>query len=71
MLMVQEIKSSKIDSRILREQFFMKIRHLAKEPNVDSSAFIAPNALVCGDVSIGKMPDRLQAHNDDEIIECC
>ena len=32
----------------------MLIKHQSKEPIIDSTAFIAPNAVVCGDVSIGK-----------------
>ena len=31
----------------------MLIEHLGKSPNVDPSAFVAPNAVVCGDVRIG------------------
>lgn len=31
----------------------MIIKHQDKEPYIDSSAYIAPNALVCGDVKIG------------------
>lgn len=32
----------------------MIVKHLGKEPGIDSSAFIAPNAMICGDVKIGK-----------------
>ena len=32
----------------------MIIKHLDKEPKIDNSAFIAPNAVICGDVKIGK-----------------
>jgi len=32
----------------------MILKHNGKEPQIDSSAYIAPNALVCGDVTIGK-----------------
>lgn len=32
----------------------MIIKHLGKEPVVDKSSFIAPNAVLCGEVSIGK-----------------
>jgi carbonic anhydrase/acetyltransferase-like protein (isoleucine patch superfamily) len=32
----------------------MILKHNGKEPRIDSSAYIAPNALVCGDVTIGK-----------------
>jgi carbonic anhydrase/acetyltransferase-like protein (isoleucine patch superfamily) len=32
----------------------MIIRHLNKEPKIDCSSYIAPNAVVCGDVKIGK-----------------
>ena len=31
----------------------MLIEHLGKSPTVDPTAFIAPNAVVCGDVTIG------------------
>lgn len=30
------------------------IKHLDKEPTIDSSSFVAPNAVICGDVRIGK-----------------
>ena len=32
----------------------MVIRHEGREPRIDSSAYIAPNAVICGEVSIGK-----------------
>lgn len=32
----------------------MIIKHLNKEPRIDETAFIAPNAVICGDVTIGK-----------------
>ncbi len=32
----------------------MIIKHLGKEPLIDESAYIAPNATVCGEVKIGK-----------------
>jgi len=32
----------------------MIIKHLDKVPEIDFSAFIAPNAVICGDVKIGK-----------------
>jgi carbonic anhydrase/acetyltransferase-like protein (isoleucine patch superfamily) len=32
----------------------MIIKHQDKEPKVDKTAYIAPNALICGDVTIGK-----------------
>ena len=32
----------------------MIIKHLDKEPIIDTSSFIAPNAVICGDVKIGK-----------------
>lgn len=32
----------------------MIIKHLDKEPEIDTSAYIAPNAVICGDVKIGK-----------------
>jgi carbonic anhydrase/acetyltransferase-like protein (isoleucine patch superfamily) len=32
----------------------MLIKHLDKEPVIDTSSFIAPNAVICGDVKIGK-----------------
>ena len=32
----------------------MIIRHQNKEPKIDSTAYIAPNAEICGNVSIGK-----------------
>ncbi len=32
----------------------MITKHLNKEPKIDESAFIAPNAMICGDVTIGK-----------------
>ena len=31
----------------------MLIEHLGKSPVVDPTAFVAPNAVVCGDVRIG------------------
>jgi carbonic anhydrase/acetyltransferase-like protein (isoleucine patch superfamily) len=31
----------------------MIIRHLNKTPQIDPSAYVAPNATVCGDVIIG------------------
>lgn len=32
----------------------MLIEHLGKKPQIDPSAYIAPNATICGDVTIGK-----------------
>ena len=32
----------------------MIIKHLGKKPEIDRSAYIAPNATICGDVKIGK-----------------
>ena len=32
----------------------MLINHLGKSPIIDKSAFVAPNATICGDVKIGK-----------------
>ena len=32
----------------------MIIKHFNKEPGIDTTAYIAPNAVVCGDVRIGK-----------------
>ena len=32
----------------------MIIRHQNKEPKIDKTAYIAPNAVICGNVSIGK-----------------
>ncbi len=32
----------------------MIIEHLGKRPEIDKSAYIAPNATICGEVSIGK-----------------
>ena len=32
----------------------MIIKHLDKEPKINDSAYIAPNAVICGDVTIGK-----------------
>ncbi|MEZ5344760.1 MAG: gamma carbonic anhydrase family protein [Pyrinomonadaceae bacterium] len=32
----------------------MKIKHNAKIPVIEDSAYVAPNAVVCGDVKIGK-----------------
>lgn len=32
----------------------MIIEHLGKKPTIDKSAYIAPNATICGDVTIGK-----------------
>ena len=32
----------------------MIIEHLGKRPEIDKSVYIAPNATICGDVSIGK-----------------
>lgn len=32
----------------------MVIKHKGVEPKIDSSAYIAPNAVICGDVKIGK-----------------
>jgi carbonic anhydrase/acetyltransferase-like protein (isoleucine patch superfamily) len=31
----------------------MIVKHLGKTPRIDASAYVAPNAVVCGDVSIG------------------
>jgi carbonic anhydrase/acetyltransferase-like protein (isoleucine patch superfamily) len=31
----------------------MRIEHLGKTPKVDASARVAPNAVICGDVTIG------------------
>ncbi len=31
----------------------MMLAHLGKRPRVDASAFVAPNALLCGDIEIG------------------
>ena len=31
----------------------MLIEHLGKSPDIDPTAFVAPNAVVCGDVAIG------------------
>ena len=33
----------------------MLIIHNDKSPKIDSNAYIAPNAVICGDVTIGKM----------------
>ncbi|MDX1514582.1 MAG: gamma carbonic anhydrase family protein, partial [Gammaproteobacteria bacterium] len=32
----------------------MRIRHLSKEPRIHSSAYVAPGAVVCGDVAVGE-----------------
>ncbi len=32
----------------------MILKHLNREPIIDSTAFIAPNSVICGDVKIGK-----------------
>ena len=32
----------------------MLINHLGKSPTIDATAYIAPNATICGDVKIGK-----------------
>lgn len=32
----------------------MIIKHLDKEPDIDTTAFIAPNSVICGNVKIGK-----------------
>lgn len=32
----------------------MLVNHLGKSPEIDESAYIAPNATICGDVKIGK-----------------
>ncbi|MBK8808725.1 MAG: gamma carbonic anhydrase family protein [Bacteroidales bacterium] len=32
----------------------MILKHLDKEPTIDASSFIAPNAVICGEVKIGK-----------------
>lgn len=32
----------------------MIIEHLGKKPKIDQSAYVAPNATLCGDVTIGK-----------------
>ncbi|MRI01647.1 gamma carbonic anhydrase family protein [Kriegella sp. EG-1] len=32
----------------------MIIEHFGKTPNIDQSAYVAPNATICGDVTIGK-----------------
>jgi carbonic anhydrase/acetyltransferase-like protein (isoleucine patch superfamily) len=31
----------------------MILAHLGKSPRIDSTAYVAPNAVVCGDVTIG------------------
>lgn len=31
----------------------MLIEHLAKSPIVDPTAYVAPNAVICGDVTVG------------------
>ena len=31
----------------------MILTHLGKTPRIDASAYVAPNAVVCGDVTIG------------------
>lgn len=45
----------------------MLISHLGKEPRVDSSAYVAPSATVCGDVSIG--PDCRIMHGASIVAE--
>ncbi len=32
----------------------MIIKHLDKKPKIDETAFVAPNAMICGDVTVGK-----------------
>ncbi len=32
----------------------MILKHLNKEPKIDETAFVAPNAVVCGEVTVGK-----------------
>ncbi len=32
----------------------MLIEHLSKSPKIDETAYVAPNATICGDVAIGK-----------------
>ncbi len=32
----------------------MIIKHLNEDPKIDNSSFVAPNAMICGDVTIGK-----------------
>lgn len=31
----------------------MLITHLGKSPRIDPSAYVAPNAVLCGDVTVG------------------
>lgn len=38
----------------LEELHYMIITHQGKSPTIDKTAYIAPNAVICGDVTIGK-----------------
>lgn len=40
----------------------MILEHLGKQPQIDPSATIAPNATICGDVSIGPNTRVLGPH---------
>jgi len=37
-----------------RDEAKMIMKHLNKEPRIDNSSFVASNAVICGDVKIGK-----------------
>ena len=48
----------------------MLIEHRGKSPRVDAKAYVAPNAVVCGDVAIGPGSRVLfGAHAGDRVIE--
>ena len=48
----------------------MLIEHRGKEPSVDPSAYVAPTAVLCGDVRVGADARILfGAHRDDREIE--
>jgi carbonic anhydrase/acetyltransferase-like protein (isoleucine patch superfamily) len=51
----------------------MLLSHAGRSPRVDATAFVAPNAVVCGDVTIGPgcrvlLSQILAAHHEDEIL---
>jgi carbonic anhydrase/acetyltransferase-like protein (isoleucine patch superfamily) len=39
---------------VLAKTVVMILEHQGKRPNIDASSYVAPNAMICGDVTIGK-----------------
>lgn len=39
----------------------MILEHLGKRPNIHPSAYVAPNATICGDVEIGEVQLGMQS----------